>query len=120
MGALVRTEGYFAQPVVSDRFEAQTIADYPGGMQCASVRAGEEAVAKLFGNVAPVVVGLPTDDVDAEEDTYFNSFVNSIMQFDSIDTDINLNLTTEGLNVQARGNVVVTLDEDINVEKVGD
>ena len=34
---------------------------------------------KLFGNVAPVVVGLPTDDVDAEEDTYFNSFVNSIM-----------------------------------------
>ena len=71
---------------------------------------------KLFGNVAPVVVGLPTDDVDAEEDTYFNSFVNSIMQFDSIDTDINLNLTTEGLNVQARGNVVVTLDEDISVE----
>ena len=71
---------------------------------------------KLFGNVAPVVIGLPTDDVDAEEETYFNSFVNSIMNFKSVDADINLNLKTNELTISATGNVVVTLDEDVSVE----
>lgn len=75
---------------------------------------------QLFGDVKPNIIQLPTDSSDAEEDSFFGSFVQNMMNFKNIDTDVTLSFSNadKTTNLSLSGNVVyaqngIALDVDL-------
>lgn len=61
---------------------------------------------QIFGNVAPSVIQLPTDDTNADNDSFFGAFVKNMTDMKNVDTDFNLTFENSELKLVALGNAV--------------